>query len=91
MNKLTAAIMIITIYACSHYACSDNSIINKKTTDARNTNNYEEIGHPVKLHYIQRSGMKYLIASGLYGDAGVSIANITLDSIQVEFYKQAIK
>jgi len=60
-------------------------------TEARVTNNYEEIGYPVKLHYIERSGMKYMIASGQFGDSGVSIRNLTLDSLQVEFYKRSIK
>ncbi len=57
-------------------------------TKSKITQKYEEIGYPVKLHYIERCGMKYMIASGQYGEAGVSISNLTLDSLQVEFYKR---
>lgn len=72
-------------------SCEGDKVESKKVvTEARITRNYEEIGYPVKLHYIERSGMKYMIASGSFGEAGVSICNLTLDSLQVEFYKRNV-
>jgi len=83
----------IALYAMLAVVFSSCERENSKrvVTEARVTNNYEEIGYPVKLHYIERSGMKYMIASGQFGDSGVSIRNLTLDSLQVEFYKRSIK
>jgi hypothetical protein len=86
------AIALYAILAVVFSSCESGSGNSKRVvTEARVTNNYEEIGYPVKLHYIERSGMKYMIASGQFGEAGVSIRNLTLDSLQVEFYKRSVK
>ena len=84
---------VIALYAMLAVVFSSCESKNSKrvVTEARVTQNYEEIGYPVKLHYIERSGMKYMIASGQFGEAGVSICNLTLDSLQVEFYKRSLK
>ena len=50
----------------------------------------EIIGYPVKIHTLERSGMKYIIASGTYGESGVDISNVTLDSLMVEYYKREL-
>ena len=94
MKKLNfttkTAIALYAMLAVVFSSCeSKNS--KRVVTEARVTQNYEEIGYPVKLHYIERSGMKYMIASGRLGEAGVSICNLTLDSLQVEFYKRSLK
>jgi hypothetical protein len=94
MKKLNfttkTAIALYAMLAVVFSSCeSKNS--KRVVTEARVTQNYEEIGYPVKLHYIERSGMKYMIASGQFGEAGVSICNLTLDSLQVEFYKRSLK
>lgn len=83
----------IALYAMLAVVFSSCESKNSKrvVSEARVTQNYEEIGYPVKLHYIERSGMKYMIASGQFGEAGVSICNLTLDSLQVEFYKRSLK
>ena len=79
------AMLVVVFSSC------ENENSKRVATEARVTKNYEEIGYPVKLHYIERSGMKYMIASGQFGEAGVSICNLTLDSLQVEFYKRSLK
>ena len=91
LNFITKpAIALYGMLAVVFSSCeSENS--KRVVTEARVTNNYEEIGYPVKLHYIERNGMKYMIASGKFGEAGVSICNLTLDSLQVEFYKRSLK
>lgn len=94
MKKLNFATKTaIALYAMLAVVFSSCESANSKrvVTEARLTQNYEEIGYPVKLHYIERSGMKYMIASGQFGEAGVSICNLTLDSLQVEFYKRSLK
>jgi len=86
------AIALYAMLAVVLSSCDGGKTESKRVvTEARVTQNYEEIGYPVKLHYIERSGMKYMIASGQYGEAGVSICNLTLDSLQVEFYKRSLK
>lgn len=94
MKKLNfttkTAIALYAMLAVVFSSCeSENS--KRVVTESRVTNNYEEIGYPVRLHYIERSGMKYMIASGQFGESGVSIRNLTLDSLQVEFYKRSLK
>jgi len=79
------AMLVVVFSSC------ENENSKRVVTEERVTKNYEEIGYPVKLHYIERNGMKYMIASGQFGDAGVSICNLTLDSLQVEFYKRSLK
>ena len=96
MKKLkfttNAAIALYAILAVVFSSCEGDKTESKRVvTKARVTQNYEEIGYPVKLHYIERKGMKYMIASGQYGEAGVSICNLTLDSLQVEFYNRSLK
>jgi hypothetical protein len=94
MKKLKFTTMpVIALYAMLMIGVSSCESEKSKTivTEARATSDYELIGYPVKLHYIKRCGMKYMIASGLYGEAGVSVCNLTLDSLQVEFYKRSIK
>jgi hypothetical protein len=81
------AMLAFVLSSCNNEKTESNRVVTK----ARITQNYEEIGYPVKLHYVERSGMKYMIASGSYGEAGVSICNLTLDSLQVEFYKRSLK
>lgn len=83
-------IAICTMLAIVFCSCV-NSDSKKVITEARETKDYEEIGYPVKLHYVEKSGMKYMIASGHFGEAGVSISNLTLDSLQVEYYKRSLK
>jgi|688.fasta_scaffold02274_53 hypothetical protein len=85
------AIALYAMLAVVFSSCDGDTESKRVVTEARVTQNYEEIGYPVKLHYIERSGMKYMIASGQYGEAGVSICNLTLDSLQVEFYKRSLK
>jgi len=86
------AIALYAMLAVVFSSCDGDKTESKRVvTEAIVTQNYEKIGYPVKLHYIERSGMKYMIASGEYGDAGVSICNLTLDSLQVEFYKRSLK
>jgi len=89
INRLTRTFAIVLLSVVLSSCEEENS--KRIVTEARVTNNYEEIGYPVKLHYIERSGMKYMIASGQFGEAGVSISNLTLDSLQVEFYKRSLK
>ena len=93
LNFITkTAIALYVMLAVVFPSCNGDKTVSKKVvTEARVTQNYEEIGYPVKLHYIERCGMKYMIASGQYGEAGVSISNLTLDSLQVEFYKRSLK
>ena len=90
INPVTAialyAMLVVVLSSCDGGKTESKRVI----TETRVTKNYEEIGYPVKLHYIERSGMKYMIASGQYGEAGVSIRNLTLDSLQVEFYKRSL-
>jgi hypothetical protein len=94
MRKLNftkkTAIALYAMLAVVFSSC-ENENSKRVVTEARVTNNYEEIGYPVKLHYIEKGGMKYMIASGQFGEAGVSICNLTLDSLQVEFYKRSLK
>lgn len=78
---------LILLFALS---CEQKSS-NKVETDAYESSDYEVVGFPVKIHYMERNGMEYMIASGSYGEAGVSICNLTLDSLQVEFYKKSLK
>lgn len=59
-------------------------------TEKYETRDYEKIGYPVKIHTLERNGMKYIIASGTYGEAGVDISNVTLDSLMVEYYKREL-
>ena len=96
MKKLNfttkTAIALYAMLAVVFSSCEADKTESKRVvTEARVTRNYEEIGYQVKLHYIERSGMKYMIASGQYSEAGVSICNLTLDSLQVEFYKRSLK
>jgi hypothetical protein len=94
MRKLNftrkTAIALYAILAVVFFSCEKKNS-KRVVTEARFTNNYEEIGYPVKLHYIEKGGMKYMIASGQFGEAGVSVCNLTLDSLQVEFYKRSLK
>ena len=96
MKKLNfttkTAIALYAMLAVVFSSCEGDKTESKRVvTEARVTQNYEEIGYPVKLHYIERKGMKYMIASGQFSEAGVSICNLTLDSLQVEFYKRSLK
>jgi len=56
-------------------------------TDKYESDDYEGIDYPVKIHTLKKSGMKYIIASGSCCEAGVDISNVTLDSLMVEYYK----
>lgn len=61
-----------------------------RKNDKYKTDEFERIGYPVKIHNLERCGMKYLIASGTYGESGVDIINLTLDSLMVEHYKSLL-
>lgn len=90
-NLITkTAITLCVILAVVFSSCTSKET-KRVETESYHDNNFEVLGYPVKLHYVERSGMKYMIASGTYGEAGVSICNLTLDSLQVEFYKRSLE
>lgn len=84
--KILIVILLVILQSCET-TNKDKKII----TDSYLTNNYELIGSPVELHYVTRNGMKYMIASGKSSDSGTAICNLTLDSLQVEYYKKQLK
>lgn len=85
MRNLSILMLCITLFSC------DSENVNKSViTESYETHNYERIGFPVKLHFVEKSGMKLMIASGSYGESGTSIINLTLDSLQVEYYKKQL-
>lgn len=90
-NLMTkTAITLCVILAVVFSSCKSGET-KRVVTESYHDNNFEMLGYPVKLHYVKRSGMKYMIASGTFGEAGVSICNLTLDSLQVEFYKRSLE
>jgi hypothetical protein len=90
-NLITkTAITLCVILAVVFSSCTIEET-KRVETESYHDNDFEVLGYPVKLHYVKRSGMKYMIASGSYGEAGVSICNLTLDSLQVEFYKRSLE
>ena len=89
LKRIYLVLILCVITGFTFMGCEDNS---KKTkiTEAYETADYEKIGFPVRLQSIERGGMNYIIASGTYGESGVDICNITLDSLMVEYYKQEL-
>lgn len=47
----------------------------------------ELLEYPVKIQYVEREGMEYMITSATYGEAGVHVRNLTLDKEQLEYYQ----
>lgn len=90
MKKINSILLMLAL-STIFISCNEDKTSKIVITEANTTDNYEVIGYPVKLHYIKRSGMNYMIASGYYGEAGTSITNLTLDSLQVEYYKCLLK
>lgn len=84
---------IYTLLVCLFISCQDDGSKKAKIVESEKhkTRDYEKIGFPVKIHTLERSGMKYIIASGSFGEAGVDISNVTLDSLMVEYYKRELK
>ena len=80
--------ILYILLALVFISCADKREQKMVENKKYETADYEKIGYPVKIHTINRSGMKYIIASGTYGDAGVDIINVTLDSLMVEYYKR---
>lgn len=89
-RKLSYTLYILLV--CVFISCqpADNKKEKMVETEKYKTRDYEKIGYPVKIHTLERSGMKYIIASGTYGEAGVDISNVTLDSLMVEYYKREL-
>ena len=91
-KKLSYTLYILLVYI--FIGCEPGELADKKEktveTEKYETIDYERIRYPVKIHTLERSGMKYIIASGTYGEAGVDISNVTLDSLMVEYYKREL-
>lgn len=92
-NFKISTVTTIAVYAMLAVVFSSCERENSKrvVTGPTVTQNYEDIVYPVRLQYIERNGMKYMIASGHWGESGPSICNLTLDSLQVEFYRRSLK
>lgn len=86
-RKLSYTLYILLV--CVFISCQpvESTETKEVKTEKYKADDYERIGYPVKIHTLERSGMKYIIASGTYGEAGVDISNVTLDSLMVEYYK----
>lgn len=84
--------IIVTMTSCCASAKEETKTVETtKPVDTVNYSHYEVIGHPVIVQHIKRKGMEYLIISGKYSEAGVAITNLTLDSLQAEYYKSKLK
>jgi len=71
--------LIIIITALLFYSCADREI-----KQAVQTN---ELTYPVGIQYFQKDGMDYMIVYTGRSQGGVSLRNLTLDKIQIEYYK----
>jgi PBP1b-binding outer membrane lipoprotein LpoB len=85
--KLIASSLMLAVV----FSSCKNAESKKTMPDLIVKNETEEISYPVKLHYIEKSGMKFMISSGGCCESGTSIRNLTLDSLQVAFYKKRLK
>lgn len=84
--------LIAIAVAFSTIGCQSNDSTNSTNDDTvKNKSTYEYLEHPVIIQTVEKSGMKYMIASGKKREAGVDICNITLDSLMVEYYKRELK
>ena len=87
MKNLSILMLCVTLFSCG----SEPEHVNKNVVaESYITHDYEEIEYPVKLHFVEKSGMKLIIASSVSSYGGVSIINLTLDSLQVEYYKKQL-
>lgn len=48
------------------------------------------IDYPVRIQFIKYHEMTYMVVSGVGNDAGASARNVTLDSLEVQYYKQQL-
>lgn len=46
--------------------------------------------YPVKIQFIKYHDMTYMVMSGEGYEAGASARNVTLDSLEVEYYKRQL-
>lgn len=92
MKKSNLTIIVLfTILSFTVSSCIVEEKQKTVITDQYETSNFEKIGWPVKLHYIEKAGMQYMIASGTYGESGTAITNLTLDSLKTEYYLRELE
>jgi hypothetical protein len=85
--------ILITIMALNTVLSSCDIQTNEEISIGKPSQNIEigSIDYPVKVQYITRKEMNYMIASGTNSNSGTSICNLTLDSLQLEYYKKLIQ
>lgn len=75
-NILYLLILVVTFYSCES---------NKTRVEV---GKYEELNGVVRIFNINKGGMDYVILLSYNG--GIHDQNLTLDSLQVEYYKQSL-
>jgi hypothetical protein len=62
MKNLSILMLCVTLFSCG----SEPEHVNKNVVaESYITHDYEEIEYPVKLHFVEKSGMKLIIASSV--------------------------
>ncbi len=62
-----------------------SSCVENKNMESKKGVDFESIGSNFRTYYFEIKGMNYVFTSN-----GNAIRNLTLDSLQVEFYKRSI-
>lgn len=88
MKKIIIGIILLITFACTQAPNNDGYVVNE--VKEYKPSGFGSVSYPVKIQIVRNGGMKYVIASGYYGDSGVDIANVTLDSLMVEYYKKEL-
>lgn len=86
MKKIS--IILLTLLSIILMSCSETK--KDSYVDKLNENSSISLKYPVKLQLVEISGMSFMIAYGVGSDASISMINLTLDSLRVEYYKKSL-
>lgn len=83
--KIIFAILIV----CMFISCEKGQKEAQKTDGPTKESSLkiEDLEHPIRIQYIERKGMNYMIISTPSSDGGVHVVNLTLDSVMVRRYE----
>ena len=90
MKKLLLLVFVIVL-ALSLGGCGELKQSIDESREKDRSAEVTSLRDDVEVQVYEKSGMKYLIVTERYSKSGKAIANLTLDSLMVEYYKKEIE
>ena len=79
MKKLLGVLLAVMLISCGSAESGHN---------CKNSSIKRELAYPAELQYLNENGMKYMVFTAYSG--GVSVVNVTLDSLKSEYYRREL-